>query len=62
MTYIVFCEKCGQKSLCEIEDINNLEERKCSVCNTSGEDIKIEISVQEAMPPIDLIVKGMKLK
>jgi len=62
MTYIVLCSKCGQKSLCEIEDPNNPMERKCAVCSTSGEVVKIEISVKEAMPPIDLIAKGMKLK
>lgn len=62
MTYIVICSKCRQKSLCEIEDIDDPEERKCSVCAASGEDIKIEMSVEEAMPPIDLIAKGMKLK
>jgi len=62
MTYIVICNKCRQKSLCEIEDIDDIEERKCSVCTASGEDIEIEMSVEEAMPPIDLIAKGMKLK
>jgi hypothetical protein len=62
MTYIVICSKCGQKSLCEIEDTDNPEERKCSVCGNSGEDVKIEISVEEAMPAVDLIAKGMKLK
>ncbi len=62
MTYIVICSICRQKSLCEIEDVDDPEERKCSVCTASGEDIKIEMSVEEAMPPIDLIVKGMILK
>jgi len=62
MTYIVLCGKCRQKSLCEIDDIDNPEERKCSVCGTTGEDIQIETSVEEAMPPLDLIAKGMKLK
>lgn len=62
MTYIVLCGKCRQKSLCEIDDIDNPEERKCSVCGTTGDDIKIETSVEEAMPPLDLIAKGIKLK
>lgn len=62
MTYIVICNKCKQKSLCEIKDLNNPEERKCSVCGASDKDVEIEISVEEAMPPLDLIAKGMKLK
>ncbi|SFM05120.1 hypothetical protein [Halanaerobium salsuginis] len=62
MTYIVICSKCGQKSLCEIEDPKNSDERKCSICGSSGVNVKIEIFVEEAMPAVDLIAKGMKLK
>ena len=62
MTYIVICAKCKQKSICEIEDINDPKERNCSICGTIGEDVKIEVSVEEIMPLIDLIAKGMQLK
>lgn len=59
MNYIVKCNKCQQKSICEI---NQPEDKKCKLCGATGDDVKVEISIEEAMPPLDLISKGMNSK
>lgn len=59
MSYIVKCSKCRQKSICEID---RPEDKNCKLCGAAGDDVDIEVSIEEAMPPLELISKGMKTK
>ncbi len=61
MNYIVRCASCGQKSICQIENPANPAEKRCSICGSSGDKVRIEVSVEEVMPSADLIARGMGL-
>lgn len=59
VNYIVKCNKCQQKSICEI---TQAEDKICKICGATGDDVSIEISIEEAMPSLELINKGMRTK
>lgn len=59
VNYIVKCNKCQQKSICEIMQA---EDKICNICGATGDDVSIEISIEEAMPSLELISKGMRTK
>jgi|GEM_PF-6047438 len=58
MLYIVRCSECNNESVAEIID----DDRSCPVCSAGADSVAIVSTVQDAMPPSDVMSEGMRFK